>query len=80
MKLKKLISKLDGYRYTRVYLVEDWDKEKELDASKIVYDGYVDDLPICWINYKVKAIVPYLRRLPNKSDSEAGVMVIINQK
>lgn len=78
MKLNKLINKLDGYRYIRVYLVEDWDKKIELDASKIVYDGYVDDLPICWINYKVKAIIPYLRELPNKADSEAGVMVIVS--
>lgn len=78
MKLNKLINKLDGYRYIRVYLVEDWDKKIELDASKMVYDGYADDLPICWINYKVKAIIPYLRELPNKADSEAGVMVIIS--
>lgn len=77
MKLKKLINKLDGYCYARVYLVEDWNKNKELDSSKIVYSGYVDDLPICWVGYKVKAIIPYLRALPNKPDS-VGVMVIIS--
>lgn len=78
MKLKKLISKLNGYCYARVCLVEDWNKNKELDSSTIVYNGYVDDLPVCWIDYKVKAIIPYLRALPNKPDSEAGVMVIIS--
>lgn len=80
MKLKKLIKKLDGYCYIRVCLVEDWKKEEALDISQIVYSGYADDLPVCWIDYKVKTIVPFFRESPNKSDLEAGVVVVIGQE
>lgn len=80
MKLKKLINKLDGYCYIKVYDIENWKKGKELDASRMVYSGYVDDLPVYWIDYKVEAVIPCFRRFSDKPDLEAGVMVIISQK
>lgn len=80
MKLKKLIKKLDGYCYIKVYDIEDWKGEKELDASRVVYSGYVDDLPVCWVGGVVKAVIPCFRNFSGKSNLEPALSILIESK
>lgn len=80
MKLKKLIKKLDRYCYIRVYDIEDWEKGKEIDASRMVYSGYVDDLPVCWTGGVVKAVIPCFRSFPDKSNLEPALSILIESK
>lgn len=62
MKLKKFLKHYSEDKFLCLYLLSNSEEEVCLSSDKIIYAGYAENVPFYLTNYKVKLLLPDLRR------------------